>query len=240
MFAAVTFATGFLFVLAFDDPESAADDMLIDVLKWGIALALFSIALLLPIRRRLELEMWELGAIAACIFAGVSLTQYVIYHVPISVDWLRSVIANDTWFALVTTNAGNGVLYLNNFLDGRPACWPEGSQTCEDQAFAIRELMRFITVMAFACLVLPWRISIVRILSFWVILMVLMIGVVNLAAVIEVELLGETIILGDPGLPQAVLYAAIAFMLARFHIRRPVKKTAPDVLDGSEPADQKA
>lgn len=219
--AAVFFILGDFFMLALlEGADWVEPDAVYQPLRAGCVCAGFVLGLLLPLRRRLNFHGWEVAAATAFVFIGVTVTQYVIYNMPISVAWLQSVFTNTRIFRALATADGASTLYLYEVLEHRPICWPVATQTCSDMAKVFREITRFTTVMALACLILPWRFSIIRILAFWVIVLVISVGVVNLIAAFEGSVLKVTRIFVDPGLPQALLYTMIAYLLAKFRIRR--------------------
>lgn len=222
--AAVFFILGdFLMLALLEGATWVQPDAVYQPLRAGCVSAGFVLGLLLPLRRRLNLQGWEVAAAISFVFLGVTVTQYVLYQMPISVAWLQTVFSDPKVFRVLGTADGASTLHLNQVLEHRPICWPVATQTCSDMAKVFREITRFTTVMALACLVLHWRFSIIRILAFWVIVLTISVIVVNLMAAFEGSVLNVTRIFVDPGLPQALLYTMIAYLLAKFRIRRPVR-----------------
>lgn len=205
-------------------------DAVYQPLRAGCVSAGFILGLLLPLRRRMYLARWEVAVATVFVFCGVTVTQYLTYTMPISIAWLQTVFTDPKFLRVLGTAAdGTSTVNLNEVLEYRPICWPVATQTCSEMSKMFREVTRFTTVMALACLILPWRFSIIRVLAFWVIVMTISVGVVNLMAAFEGNVLKVTRIFVDPGLPQALLYTMIAYLLAKFRIRRrayPVKAAA--------------
>lgn len=197
------------------------EDGVLTPMRYAASLAGFAVGLALPLRRRLNLTIVDVAAIGICAFVSVAMVEYLLHWMPLSAESLAVVPTDLTFYRQENAQDPGDLVLLYQLLERPPICLSKGAQTCTDMDFVIREVLRFSIAMAIACCVPGWGISIWRVLIIFAVLLVFGFCVVNMFAVAETHVLGPTRIFVDPGIPQAMIYALIAYLLARFRIRRP-------------------
>jgi hypothetical protein len=198
---------------------------------YGATFSSFCAAVVLVLRRRLRARSVDIVAVTLCAFAGTMIVQYLVFYLsfPHQVvhDFYISLLGDDIASTIAprwSEWTSQEKVWIATIFESSPICLVSelgpGAKTCGEMDLTLSYAFRFIVTLGLACFVPWWRVSILCVALLAPILLILSILIVNALAIFELAVLETTLVLSDPGIPEALVLGIIAYALARWPITR--------------------
>lgn len=201
-------------------------------IQTGLIYTAFALGLLIVLRRQLRARGTDILYATLCVFAASVAARYLISWtwVPKSTLMPFAEMVTDPEIRVTLFYYADDYylpdakIWINRLLDRAPFCLAseiaQGAKTCGEMDYMIRISLRFAFLLGLACLVKRWRLSPWPPFLMGAGLLLFSLFMVNAMALLDLATVDSSRFFADASIIQAILFAAIAYLLARWPIRR--------------------